>query len=137
MSPEAVGAGETVLRTKLHPPLAPVDLVWRPHLLDQLEAERTCPLALVSAPAGYGKSVLIASWLERGEWPSAWLSLDQEDGHFHRFLTYLVAAVRTAFPRACEQTLGLLHAGDLPPVETVATVLANELDALEGPLVLA
>jgi len=136
MSSEVSDVGEVVLRTKLHPPRAPADLVGRPHLLDRLEAERTRPLALVSAPAGYGKSVLVASWLERGDWPSAWLSLDEDDGHLHRFLTYLVAAVRTAYPEACEQTLGLLHAGDLPGGQTVATVLANELDGLERPLVL-
>ena len=78
-------AGETttdpLITTKLHRP--PVDRihVHRPHLLERLDQGRSRPLTLVSAPAGYGKSVLIRSWLESCDIHSAWLSLDKNDAN--------------------------------------------------------
>ncbi|MGB5487897.1 MAG: hypothetical protein WBN06_10950 [Lysobacterales bacterium] len=60
-----------VLQTKLYRPPLPVDLVPRGGLIELLDRERNRPLTLVSAPAGYGKSVLVASWLEHNEWSSA------------------------------------------------------------------
>ena len=52
----------------------------RTDLLERLEAGKTRPLALVSAPAGYGKSLLVGSWFESCGWASAWFSLDEGDG---------------------------------------------------------
>ena len=125
-----VTAGQ-ILQTKLYHPASPVDLVPRTKLIARLEAERARPLTLVSASAGYGKSVLISSWLERCEWPGAWFSLDEDDSDLRQFLIYFVAAVRSLFPQACEDSLGLSEAHELPPVARLAAVLANELDALE------
>jgi len=62
-----------ILQTKLQRPTAPLDLVTRTRLLERLTARRERPLTLVSAPAGYGKSVLISNWLESSDWPGAWL----------------------------------------------------------------
>ncbi len=127
---------DMVLRTKLHAPPTPVDMVQRDYLLERLEAGRERPLTLVSAPAGYGKSVLITNWLERCDWVSTWLSLDNDDGDLRQFLIYLVAAVRKVFPNACEQTLSHAEAVELPALKTVATVLSNELDVLDQPFIL-
>jgi LuxR family maltose regulon positive regulatory protein len=126
-----------ILRTKLHRPPMPPDFVPRPRLADILEAGRTLPLTLVSAPAGYGKSVLVSSWLQGSEWPSAWLSLDTDDGDIRQFLRYLVAAVRTVRADACEQSWNLVAAPELPPTATIATILANDLDDIEHPFLLA
>jgi len=67
-----------------------------------LNKDRTRPLALISAPAGYGKSVLVASWLEHSDWSSVWLSLDADDSDLRIFLTYVVAALRKTFSGVCE-----------------------------------
>lgn len=126
-----------ILRTKLHRPPVPPDFVPRPRLADMLEAGRTLPLTLVSAPAGYGKSVLVSSWLHGSEWPSAWLSLDTDDGDIRQFLRYFIAAVHTVHADTCEQSGNLVGALDLPPTAKVATILANDLDNIDHPFLLA
>ena len=55
-------------------------------------------LTLVIAPAGYGKTTLLSTWLEQSDLPSAWLSLDEQDNDPALFVTYLISAVRTLFP---------------------------------------
>jgi len=115
----------------------PPDFVPRPRLTGILEAGRTLPLTLVSAPAGYGKSVLVSSWLQGSEWPSAWLSLDTDDGDIRQFLKYFIAAIRTVRAEACEHSWNLISAPDLPLTATTATILANDLDDIEHPFLLA
>ena len=130
------GAAAGILRTKLHRPSPPSDLVPRVRLLERLDAGRVRPLTLVSAPAGYGKSMLVSNWLEKADWPSAWLSLDEADSDFRQFLGYFVAAVRSIFADACEQTGNLSNAHSLPSAGAVAATLANELDELAQPIFL-
>ena len=108
------GAAAGILLTKLHRPSPPSDLVPRVRLLERLETGRVRPLTLVSAPAGYGKSMLISNWLENADWPSAWLSLDEADSEIRQFLGYLVAAVKSIFADACEHSEGLSNAASLP-----------------------
>ena len=81
-----------MLLTKLYPPPAPPSLVPRPRLIAQLEAGLAGKLTLVSAPPGFGKTSLLASWLAGRA--SAWLSLDEEDNDPTRFLAYLLAALQ-------------------------------------------
>ncbi len=52
------------------------------------------------APAGYGKTTVLSTWLDSGVLTSAWLSLDEQDDDLVGFVTYLVAALRTQFPSA-------------------------------------
>ena len=61
-SPQA----DPILRTKLHRPPVPPDLVRLPALIERLNRHRDLPLTLVSAPAGYGKSTLMSAWLDGG-----------------------------------------------------------------------
>jgi len=130
-------AAEPILRTKLHRPSSPANLVLRTAVLERLKAGRVRPLVLVSAPAGYGKSILIHNWLETcGDWPSTWLSLDEDDSNLRQFLRYFVAAVRSVFPRACEQTQNLINASQLPPLPTLVASLSNELDKIDQPFTL-
>ena len=56
-----------LIRTKLYRPRISGELVARPRLVERLEARRDRPLTLVSAPAGYGKTTLVGSWLETCE----------------------------------------------------------------------
>ena len=88
---------DPLITTKLHRPLADRIHVHRPHLLEWLDQRRSRPLTLVSAPAGYGKSVLIRSWLESCDIPNAWVSLDKNDNDLRTFTAYFVAAVKTLF----------------------------------------
>nr|MBS0021516.1 response regulator [Gammaproteobacteria bacterium] len=130
------GSPEPILYTRLHrPPMTP-DLVVRSQLMEQLNRGRTRPLTLVSAPAGYGKSTLVSSWLDTCHYPSAWLSLDEGDNELSQFLRYLVAAVRCISPAALGHTLLMSAAPSQPPVSVMAVCLTNELDQLEAPIIL-
>jgi LuxR family maltose regulon positive regulatory protein len=133
-SPEAIST--SLIRTKLYRPRVTSRLVPRPRLLQRLERQRERPLALVVAPAGYGKTTLVGSWLEACDWPSAWLSLDADDNDLVLFLTYLLAAIESIFPVALAETQPLVWAATLPPVPVIVRTLINELDQVERPFVL-
>jgi LuxR family maltose regulon positive regulatory protein len=129
-------AAPVLLRTKLHRPLVTGELVPRPDLLERLERGRGRPLTLVSAPAGYGKTTLVSTWLERCGLPAAWLSLDEHDGDPALFLSYLLAALQTLFPDVGSETQALLEPPRLPPLPVLARSLLNELDRIEQPFLL-
>ena len=125
-----------ILLTKLHrPPINEVHL-HRDHLLDRLSQARHRPLALVSAPAGYGKSTLVSCWLKACDVPGAWVSLDRDDSDPRIFLSYFVTAIQRLFPAACAETLSMLRIDPLPPVSLLARSLSNELDLIEKSFIL-
>ena len=127
----AIPAGLQNLRwTKLNRPRIPADIVRRQRVREQLERGLDRPLTLVCAPAGYGKTTLLSDWLAGSAYPYAWLSLDESDSDPSVFLSYFVAAVRTAFPEACASTLDVLAAPELPPPTLLANALANDLEAI-------
>ena len=140
-----------VLGTKLHVPAMRRRLVPRPRLTDRLRAEPTSMprLVLVSAPAGFGKTTLIAQWLASGEHgeaepepagPSprvAWLSLDAGDSELRRFLTHLVAAMQATSPGLGAEALALLENDRAFPAQAVLVSLVNDLDELAGSTVVA
>jgi len=68
-------------------------------------------MTLISAPAGFGKTTLVSEWIASGGRPAAWLSLDEGDSDPTRFLTYLVAALRTV---AADLGEGVLRASQSP-----------------------
>ena len=111
-SPTTILPGRIVVRTrplldfKLHRPSVTNDLLERPHLYAKLDAGRAASLTLVSAPAGYGKSTLVAAWLERSVYPGAWLSLDEDDNNLVDFLSYFVAAIREVVARGMRTDIG-------------------------------
>jgi LuxR family maltose regulon positive regulatory protein len=136
---------QILLQTKLHPPHLPRDLVIRTRLHGWLNHDIDRPLILVYAPAGFGKTALIGTWLERmrageGErvrkMPSAWLSLDENDSDFNLFLRYFIAALRTIFNDACLETLDLLQARQQPPLALINATLCNELEKLPEEFIL-
>src|SRR4051812_1964070 len=88
-----------LLETKLHVPRRRRGLVSRPRLSERLSRGAESALTLVSAPAGFGKTTLLAEWLAAAPADGravAWLSLDQRDNDPALFWTYLVAALKTA-----------------------------------------
>ena len=120
----------TLIRTKLQPPRLPADLIHRRRLVDRLQAGLDRKLTLISAQAGAGKTTLLAQWLDEYPQPSAWLSLDEHDNDLLVFASYLIGALRTVFPGACEKTLALLSAAQTPPLRVITSLLVNELDDL-------
>lgn len=125
-----------VLRTALKRPAPPVDLVQRARLQKLLFEHSDRDFTLVSAPAGYGKSTLVSSWLDSCELPSGWLSLDEQDDDPHRFFASLIAAIRTIDESSCHDTKLQLEGADLPPTSTLAGYLSNDLEEIGEPFVL-
>ena len=119
-----------LLQTKLYTPLSRSNLVARPHLIERLNEGLDRKLTLVSAPAGFGKTTLVAEWLGQTAIPVAWLSLDKDDGDLTRFLTYFVAALQQIEEKVGQTTQRLLQAPQPPPPETLMTSLINDIAVL-------
>jgi LuxR family transcriptional regulator, maltose regulon positive regulatory protein len=151
--------------TKLAPPRLHTRLIRRERLLDQLGVAPASRLTLVIAPAGFGKSTLVAQWLVAQqaignapnadaagqqtsaifspEQPSAaapprcaWLTLDEYDREPLPFLAYLAAAIERVTPGALPYTVPLLRAAEAPAPAIVLQALLVDLDALQEPLIL-
>ena len=84
-----------VQRGKLRIPALPDEVVLRPRLTDRID-EHPCPLTVIVAPAGFGKTTLAAAWA-RAEPAAAWLTIDAADVSLLRFWAHLRAAVSTVF----------------------------------------
>jgi LuxR family maltose regulon positive regulatory protein len=107
--------------------------------MERLNHGAEAKLTLVSAPAGFGKTTLLADWLAAapaGRRSTAWLSLDHGDNQPATCWTYLIAALRTAVPGVGAGALALLRSPQPPPIETVLTTLLNELSAIPNEVVL-
>ena len=94
-----------IIRSKLYPPPLAEDTVLRERLLAMASSVANSPATLVSAPAGYGKSTLVKSWLDRIDGNTAWLSLDTADSDLRQFGSYIVAALDSALPGCCKVTV--------------------------------
>jgi LuxR family transcriptional regulator, maltose regulon positive regulatory protein len=147
-----------LLSTKLAPPRLRTGLVARSELLARLDAGLERKLTLLSAPAGFGKSTLAASWLttrteEQGLRTesvslalspqssvlvprSAWVALDEGDNDPVRFWRYLLRACQAFEPSLGAASLALLRAAQSPPYEALLTSFINELAQLNGRFVL-
>jgi LuxR family maltose regulon positive regulatory protein len=113
-----------LLRTKLYSPTLRPDLVPRQRLLDRLDAglwsgaSFARKLTLISAPAGFGKTTLVAEWIaDLGQSSMSWLSLDDADNNPTRFLTYLIAALQGISPEIGLEAQVVLQAGAMPGLD--------------------
>src|SRR6266567_976637 len=116
-----------LLATKLHRPLPRAHLVRRPQLAARLTRGVVGPLTLVSAPAGFGKTTLLAQWFAESGMPVAWLSLEPGDNEPVRFLSYLIAALQTLDPHLGAVALTLLQMPQPAAAEAVLTLLTNDV----------
>jgi LuxR family maltose regulon positive regulatory protein len=120
-----------ILATKLVIPTSPTRLVPRPRLERPAEAPA---VILVCAPAGYGKTTLIAGWASASQAKVAWLSLDADDNEPLRFLTHFICAIQTQFADFGLAVSGMLAASPPPPVGGLMRSLVNQLFDLPEPL---
>jgi LuxR family maltose regulon positive regulatory protein len=94
-------------------------------------------LTLVSAPAGYGKTTLIAEWLRDVTQAVTWLSLDDMDNDPARFLTYFLGALQQIDKRVGHETKALLQAPQPPPAEILMTTLINDISSISRSFIFA
>ncbi len=137
-----------LLSTKLYIPRVRPGLVSRPRLIERLNAGLLWEndtfarkLTIISAPAGFGKTTLLAEWVQdaRGKMdreklsrilhPSrvAWLSLGESDNDATRFWAYFVTALQTVCANVGETALETLKSPQAPPAQVLLTALINEI----------
>ncbi len=115
--------------TKFRIPPLRSDLLSRPRLLDQLDQALASGLVLVSAPAGFGKSTLVAEWARASQRSVSWVSLDADDNDPVRFWFGVAAAIERAHPGLEEQTRPLLRAAEHLLPQAMVTTIVRELAA--------
>jgi LuxR family maltose regulon positive regulatory protein len=120
----------SILQSKLQVPLLRSSLVPRPRLRDRLSAGLAGKLILVSAPAGYGKTTLVAEWLQGLETKATWLSFDEGDNDPRRFLMYLLAALRQIDAGIGQVVEAMMQSPQLPAGDVIMTTLLNEIAAI-------
>ena len=122
-----------ILATKLFKPPARPGGVPRPGLIERLEENNGRPFVLVSAPAGFGKSTLLSSWVDERQrrdpaLRAAWLSLDEGDSDPPRFLLYLAAALHGVEPSCGADAMAALLSPQRTSAEELLVDLVNEID---------
>jgi len=118
-----------LVATKLFVPTRRTGLVARPRLRERLDHGAKARLTLVSAPAGFGKTTLIAEWLANAsKRASAWLSLDRTDNDPGTFWSDVIAALQTAAPGVGATMLSSLQSGQQLNEHLLAG-LVNDLSA--------
>lgn len=155
-----------ILATKLYIPPTQPKAIRRPRLTRQLHEGRHRKLTLISGPAGFGKTTLVSEWIGNLRLMNddasaslstslrldataqtenlkskivnriAWLSLDEGDAELKRFLTYFVAALQRTVPELGEGVLTILQSPQLPPTESILTLLLNDIAAVPDSFIL-
>ncbi len=143
-----LNASALPLVAKLNPPPLPVALVDRRQLTTRLVASADTRLLLIVAPAGFGKTTLLTSWIAECRSQSAdlsgtqsalcnlhsaiiaWLSLDLRDADPTRFWVALVAALSHAFPGLGDHARSMLQSPQPPALEVVIGALLDDLGTL-------
>lgn len=127
-----------LLATKLFVPRPRPGLVARPRLIERFNEALSSPLVLLSAPAGFGKTTILAQWIAclRPPRPVAWISLDEGDNEPARFWDYVLAGLRTLKPGIGETASSVLRSFQSPPIESGLISLINDLSETRGALLL-
>lgn len=129
-SPGHTVAGNALLETKLYIPKWRPSLVSRARLIERMHQGIERKLILVSAPAGFGKTTLLAEWLAAtplNERAAGWVSLDQSDNDPAFFWAYFIAALQKVRSEVGTRALALLHSPQPPPIESILTTLINDI----------
>src|SRR6266699_1686656 len=128
----AAAERDVLLATKLHVPGPRPGFVARPRLARALGEGLARGLVVVCAPAGFGKTALLADWVRSGDHRVAWLSLDAADNDPARFWRHVIAALDRARPGIGERAGPLLGPPAPLSFEGLVTALINELAAQSG-----
>lgn len=125
-----------ILTTKLFIPTTRPELVFRPRLIEKIDKGLDRKLILISAPAGFGKTTLLASYIANSGIPIAWLSLDKNDNQEGLFLRYLVSALQVVDQAIGSDASQLIAAPQPPQFEVVLSSLINDLNSANTDLAL-
>ena len=116
-----------MLLTKLHIPPAGNNIVHRSELFEKLNLGLSRKLVLISAPAGFGKTTVVSDWIYQNKIPAAWFSIDNGDNDPVDFLSYISSGIQSIHSEFGQSALKLLNSPNRPSVESIASLLINEI----------
>jgi len=125
----------SILPTKLYVPFSRTETVIRNHLLSLISDNFRFRTVLVSAPAGFGKTTLVCTWIRQSNIPVAWFSISESDNDPVTFFTYIIAALQTIAPGMGELSLATLQTPQ-PDFKEVLTSLILDIIKLRKDIVL-
>lgn len=125
-----------LLKTKLHIPRVKSNLVSRPRLLEKLDDGMKRKLTLITASAGFGKTTVVGQWIEERHIPAAWVSLDTGDNDQVYFWSYIITALDTFLSGTAAKYIPVLYSAGNPPVDTIISLLINDLWTFSEDIVL-
>jgi len=123
-----------LLNSKYSTPECPSQILERSRLLDQFGSANEFNVLTVSAPAGYGKTTLVANWAAAQDHPVAWYSLDTTDNEAGQFARYLVESVHMATGRGAQSAHQYVLAAEQVSASAAINYLLNDLRALPSTL---
>jgi LuxR family transcriptional regulator, maltose regulon positive regulatory protein len=126
----------SILYGKLNRPRSGVNPLARARLYEQVNTSLEGNVTTIVAPAGFGKTVLLASWMAQHPSPTAWLSLDANDNQLLTFVRYLALALEALFPNGCRETRSLVGGLFPPSLEQLTDCLLSEIGDLPESAVL-
>lgn len=125
-----------ILPGKLNRPHLGVKTLVRTRLYEQIDQSLKTSVTTIVAPAGFGKTVLLAGWMMQCPMPVAWLSLDPNDNPLPTFVRHLALAVETIFSMSCRETISLVDGQYAPTLGQLTGSLLAELGDLPKPIAL-
>lgn len=127
---------ENLLQTKIYSPPLRDDYVSRLRIINQLNSVESSQDILITAPAGYGKTMLAAEWLNQREVDHGWFAIDRQDNDLGQFLTYIIFSLQQLKSGVCSQVLELIHSPDPPAASRLINYLINDLACLQEQVIL-
>src|ERR1700759_5563517 len=124
-----------LVASKLRPPQIRSGTVRRSPLIERLAAGDRCPIVSVVAPAGYGKTTLLAQWAERPGRAVAWISVDERDNDPKVLLTYVAEALDAVEPIS-ERVFSALASPVSSVPGSVVPRLGSAFSSMTAPVVL-
>ncbi len=119
-----------LLQTKTSVPPARQNRVERPRLIEQINAGMKRAFTLILAPAGFGKTTLIAEWARTADMPVAWLSLERSERTSERFLSYFIHALQQISPQVGQTAQAMLTSGQAMAEDAILFSLLNDLNEI-------
>lgn len=135
----AVAMASRVIRTKFGPPRAARKQVRRDRALGLLALGAERVLTLLRAPAGFGKTTVLADWRAHciaQQHPVAWVTLDEDDNDPNSFVTYLIRALSDALGSLADHVMELGTESDGASPKVALTSVINALDSIDAPVTL-
>ena len=121
-----------LLKTKLYKPRIPKYFIQRQDLIKKLNPIYNKPLTLVSAPSGYGKSLLISDFLDGYKTSYCWISLNESENNRDLFVQYLVAGIQKMNPEFGKELQSLIASVESAPYSIISSHLINSLSEIEN-----